>query len=250
VFQHYAAYEQVTYELFGYAQPLEDFGIGGATLVWRAMPAIDNPGAPDAPVNANDLVLTVGEGRLAKEWFGSLPPLWDRLAVGGAVKLIYSSLREAHAVSVAADLGAVWNAPASWGLPVTAAASLQNAGAPLRYLEQADPLPLVGRLGVSVAPWDTGRHQALFTAECVLPVLESGLKTSVGAEYTLAKVISLRAGYRFEDAGSLNGPSAGLGVAFMAGSLSVHLDYAFRLTLWNAYDSVDNNHFLSLGVHF
>ena len=111
VFQHYAAYAEVTYELLGYVQPVEDMGMVGGTLVWRTMPAIDNPGAPDAPVAVNDLVLTIGEGRYWKELFGSVPPLLDRLSVGAAVKLIYSSLREAHAVSVAADLGAVWNAP-------------------------------------------------------------------------------------------------------------------------------------------
>ncbi|NTV52437.1 MAG: PorV/PorQ family protein [Candidatus Firestonebacteria bacterium] len=250
VFQHYAAFAEVTYELLGYAQPVEDMGIVGGTLVWRTMPPIDNPGAPDAPVAVNDLVLTVGEGRLWKEWFGGGPAILDRLAVGGAAKIIYSSLREAHAVSLAADLGAVWNSPATWGLPVTVAAGLQNAGAPLRFLEQADPLPLCGRLGVSVVPWDTGRHKGLLTAECLLSVLDSGLTASVGAEYTLAKIIFFRAGYRFENAGNINGPSAGLGVAFMAGTLTFHLDYAYRVTLWDAYDSVDNNHFISLGVHF
>jgi hypothetical protein len=250
VFEHYAAYEEVTYDLLGYSQPMEDLGIVGGTLVWRTMPTIDNPGATDAPVAVNDLVLTVGEGRLLKEWIDGVPPLFDRLSVGVAAKIIYSSLREAHAVSAAVDLGTVWNAPAIHGMPVVVAASLQNAGAPMRFLEQADPLPLSGRFAVSAVPWDTTRHKALVTAECVVPLLDNGIKTGVGLEYTLAGVLSLRAGYRFENAGNINGPSAGMGVAFTTGGMSFHLDYAYRMTLWNNYDSVDNNHFISLGAHF
>jgi len=249
LFQHYLAYEEVTYDLLAYAQPMEDMGMVGGTLVYRTMPTIDNPGASDSPVAVNDLVLSVGEGRLLKEWLGPISPAWDTLAVGAAAKLIYSSLREAHAVSVAVDLGATWNAPATLGVPVTLAASLQNAGPSLRFLEQADPLPLTGRLGASAVAFDTGRHKALVAAECVFS-LDNDPKTSLGLEYTLAHVIAFRAGYRLENAGNINGPSAGLGVNFMAGNLTFHVDYAYQLTLWNQYETVANNHFISLGVHF
>jgi hypothetical protein len=249
LFQHYAAFEEVSYELIGYAQPVEDMGTVGGALVWRHLPAIDNPGAPDAPVNAMDMVAAFGAGRLWKEWISSVPPLFDRLAVGGAVKIIYSSLREAHAVSAAADMGLTWSAPASFPLPLTAAAALQNAGAPMRFLEQADPLPLCGRFGVSAIPLALERHKAIVTAEWVVP-MDNDMKTSVGAEYTLAGVLSFRAGYRFENAENINGPSAGLGISFPAGTMRLRLDYSYRMTLWKGYETLDNNHFFSLGARF
>jgi hypothetical protein len=251
VFQHYAAYEEVAYDLWGFAQPVEDMGTWGGTLVWRHMPTIDNPGAPDDPVASNDVVLTVGGGRLWKEWISGVPPLLDRLSVGGAVKIIYLSLREAHAVSAAADVGLVWSVPAAMTLsvPVTVAASVQNAGAPVRFIEQADPLPLCGRFGLSAVPWSTARHKMLLTGEWVIPV-DNDIKTAVGAEYTLANVISFRAGYRFENVENINGPSAGLGISFLAGSMTLRFDYAYRLTLLKGYETVDNNHFISLGARF
>jgi predicted alpha-1,6-mannanase (GH76 family) len=105
-------------------------------------------------------------------------------------------------------------------------------------------------LALGAVPLNTERHKFLVTAECVLPLLDNGLRAALGAEYTLAKVISFRVGYRFENNGNLNGPSAGLGVAFTAGNIGFRLDYAYRLTLWNSYESVDNNHFISLGANF
>jgi hypothetical protein len=249
VFQHYAAYEEVAYELVGWAQPVEEMGTWGGALLWRHMPTIDNPGAPDAPVAANDLVFTLGAARPWKEWISEVPASLDRLSAGGAVKIIYGSLREAHSVSIAADLGVTWAAPDAWKLPVTVAAGVQNAGAPVRYLEQADPLPLNGRLGASLRPWNSPRHKLLLTSDFILP-MDNTPKTLVGMEYTLADILSFRAGYRFENAENINGPSAGIGVAFAAGSMKLRLDYAYRLTLWKAYETVDNNHFISLGARF
>ncbi len=249
VFLHDMAIEEVGYELLGYAQPVAGLGTAGVTAVWRHMPSIDNPGAPDAPVDAHDAVLTVGVGRRLWDLWPGLGTPFDGLSVGVAVKGLYLSLREAHAFSVAADAGVYWASPAAWPVGVALAGAVQNAGMPVTFVTEPDPLPLMGRGALTVLPLRTEMHRALATAEWTLTA-DGPLKTLVGAEYGYAGTVFLRLGYTFAGAENLGGPAAGVGVAFAGAGLRARLDYTYRPTLWSGWESVAGNHLVALGVGF
>jgi hypothetical protein len=248
VFLHFLSLEEVTYEMLGYGQPVKDLGTLGGTLVWRTMPTIDNPGAADNPVAANDVVATLGLSRKLTELLPGLGAPFNGLAVGAAGKIIYSSLREAHAVDGALDLGVCWSDQV-FTRPVTVAAAIQNIGPPLKFIEQADPLPLTVRLGLAVIPYSDSRHRGLITAEETY-CTDGQLKTALGAEYALLDTVFFRVGYTLAGQDNLGGPAGGLGVAFSAGGFRARIDYTYRPQLWNGWDSVASNHLLSLGASF
>ena len=246
---HFASLEEATYEVAGVGLPLPGWGPVGMHVVWRRLPPIDNPGAPDAPVTVNDVVLALGSAVPLAAWLPGLPPVLETLAVGVAVKGFYLQLREAQVLSFAGDAGLAWRAPASLGLPLTLSAAVQNLGPPVAFLEEADPLPLRGRFGAALDAYRGERHGVLLCAEALLPA-DVPPAFSAGVEYAFARLLFLRLGYVFEDPEHLNGPSAGLGVAFTTGSLRLRLDYAYRPQLWKGWESVANNHLLSLGIGF
>jgi hypothetical protein len=248
-FLHILAMEEVGYEVLGYAQPVGGLGTAAATVVWRHMPSIDNPGAPDAPVDANEAVLTLGLGRRLKDLWPALGAPFDGLSVGVAVKGLYLSLREAHAFSAAADAGVYWTSPAAWPVGLSLAGAVQHFGMPVKFIASSDPLPLTGRAALAIFPLRTGPHQALVTAEWTFPV-DNTPKTLVGAEYGLYETVFLRLGYTFAGKENLGGPAAGLGVALTAGRLRTRLDYTYRPTMWNGWDSVSSNHLIALGASF
>jgi hypothetical protein len=246
-FLHVLGMEEVGVELLGYAQPVSGLGTAAATVVWRHMPSIDNPGAPDAPVDSNEAVLTVGLGQRLKDlWPGA--PL-DGLSLGVAVKGIYLSLREAHAFSAAVDAGVYWTAPAAWPVGVSLAGAVQNFGMPVKFIAQSDPLPLTGRAALAVFPLRAGPHQALATAEGTFTP-DNVPKLLVGAEYGYSEMIFFRLGYTFAGGENLGGPAAGVGVVFTTGTLRTRIDYTYRPTLWNGWDSLASNHLIALGASF
>ncbi len=250
IFQRYVAFEQVTYELLGGSCPLPGVGRLGGILVWRHMPAIDNPGAPDNPVAANDLVLTMGLSRSLGEllpggWASTLSGL--SFGVGG--KIIYLMLRENTAFSVAGDAGLYWNSQKLLPVTIAAAAALQNLGLPVRFIEEEDPLPLQGRLAMAVLLNGSKRHSGRLTAEMVMPA-DNPVKTSLGMEYIFARILSFRLGYTWEAQENLQGPAGGLGLAFVMGAVQARIDYAYKPILWRGWESVANNHLVSVDVSF
>lgn len=245
VFQHYIGLEEICYELLGYGQPVKGLGVVGGAVAWRHMPSIDNPGAPDDPVLANDVVAAFGLSSGLENILGRIGRGWS---VGAAGKIIYSSLREAHAVGAALDAGVFWTERV-FAVPVAFSAAVQNAGTSLTFIEAADPLPLTGRLGASAQYPSAGPHRGLLAAEWSY-TRESGAQTSLGAEYALADLLFVRAGYVWMGADNLGGPAAGLGVAFNTGAFRARMDYTYRPQLWNGWDSIASNHLLSLGASF
>jgi len=147
------------------------------------------------------------------------------------------------------DLGVLWQTPESFWLPVKVSAALQNLGPPVKFIAVADPLPLTARLGFSLQPLHGERHRVLLAAEVALPP-DNLAKTSVGLEYSLSRILFARLGYAFQHQENLNGPAAGIGVAFSAGAFDVRVDYTYRPQFWKGWESIANNHLLSLGVHF
>lgn len=248
-FQHDFSLDEVGYEWVACAQPVEEYGTLGGALLWRHLPMIDNPGASDAPVRAQDFVLQAGIGQRIGRWISLGGGFWEDVAAGISAKLIYLTLGEETAAGAALDAGARWDAPAGWNVPASLGVSVQNFGMPLRFREQADPLPLLLRVSAGCAPYADERQQARIAAEAVWET-DNPVKTSLGAEYVFRGLLFLRLGYRWETLENLQGPAAGLGIAVSVSGLETRLDYAYQPVLWNGWESVGNEHFFSLGVSF
>jgi len=106
--------------------------------------------------------------------------------------------------------------------------SLQNFGPEVKYINESFPLPQTFRVGISaklLGPdasllFHTGNQELLLAYDLVHP-RDYGQQHQVGLEYTIAKAIMLRSGYKMNyDEQSL---TYGLGVALSV----VRVDYAY-----------------------
>src|SRR5258708_6937741 len=91
---HIEGFAGVQVESLSAAIPTRDYGNFGGQFVYRHMPDISNALATDPVITANDILLIVADA----QQFG-------KIAIGGSLKTIYSSLGEKQALTEAIDLG-------------------------------------------------------------------------------------------------------------------------------------------------
>src|SRR5439155_2978986 len=110
------------------------------------------------------------------------------------------------AEAYAADLGLLYQANARFSL----GAVLANLGSKIKFVNEADPLPLAGRLGATYQmqpQWD-------ISAEGVYR--KTGLASgSLGMEWRYGEIFSFRAGYNtahIKELGGASGVTAGVGL--------------------------------------
>ncbi|HBB68188.1 MAG: hypothetical protein A2X28_11270 [Elusimicrobia bacterium GWA2_56_46] len=152
-------------------------------------------------------------------------PEIKRWGMGAAVKYIESSIAGVKARAVAADFGLNRTLR---GMPVTFGLSVQNLGTPMKYISQKDPLPLTLAGGVAVGVI-SGFNLAM---DVKRSVYDKRTTVSVGTEYTLMSVVSLRSGLTmnrdFANKVGLGGVrgnfSAGAGLNFWG----MNMDYAMQ----------------------
>ncbi|HBE87983.1 MAG TPA: hypothetical protein DDW67_02455 [Elusimicrobia bacterium] len=149
----------------------------------------------------------------------SLAKRMGRNGFGVTAKYIESSIAGIKARSVAADLGYT---RAFTGSPVSLALAVHNLGAPMKYIDQEDPLPLTLSVGLMVGVLP-GVNLALDASRLVH---DGETSFSIGSEYAVMPGLSLRSGYMAEiGAGGLgNGAGFNAGVGIML--MDARLDYA------------------------
>jgi len=226
--------------------PLPDgFGtaVGVALYNGGTVDLLDPTGALN-PVTAQRDVA----GRAGLAWQAPFAPV----RAGAAVTVVSSQLLESvSAVQVAMDYGLQAEWPAAH---LFAGAALQHAGGHLRYDREILPLdnnrlPALWRFGLawnldltespgSIGLLDSASHPdylrgpmaqrvAVYT-EAQARTTENAVQYAAGVEYTLANLLSLRAGARTLSSGAaarLSVPTFGLGVAVK----SIAVDYAVEL---------------------
>lgn len=155
-------------------------------------------------------------------------------SLGLIVKGIQSNLLGAYnARAVALDLGYLGKLKNfSVGL------SLSNIGSRLKFIDVGDALPVTLRAGFAYG-WNQDLYRGLVAADVLFQ--EDNFKSRVGFEVGLLKTIALRAGWHFEPANLLSGPTFGFG--YDQGQLFV--DYAIS---W--YGDLKDTQRLSLGIRF
>ncbi len=186
----------------------------------------------------------------------------NSLGLGANLKFVHVDLAPATTGSdgaagkgstFAVDMGALYRVP---GKPVNLAIVLQNIGPDIGLVDenQSDPLPRTLRLGAAVQIVNKPQHSlvAAFDGDKVLlsnkiqdcedadndgkcdsdgravPTVDqswldrNNILWNIGGEYTYNNLVSIRAGYIYDDPGEIKDMTYGLGVTYKA----VSFDYA------------------------
>ena len=210
-FSHREAVAGIRYETVGVARRMAR-GAFAATASYLGQPSLsgrDELGAPTGAFNAYDLSAGVHYAR-------NLPFL-PGTGFGAGIRYIRSRIAEASAQTVAADLGAQWQAARSFG-PGTPSLGLavRNLGPGLRFLDQSSSLPLTMSVGLGYR-----LPQGLLADADFISRPNADLNGfAAGLEYALYRSFFMRAGYSSIAAqtsgggvsGALSGFTAGFGV--------------------------------------
>ncbi len=157
--------------------------------------------------------------------------IWGNLSLGASGKLITEKIADTSASAYAADFGLLYKPDSKLSL----GAVLANMGSEIKFVNEADPLPLVGRLGATyqIHPqWD-------ISAEGVYR--KSGLTSGgLGIEWRYGEIFSFRGGYNtshIKELGAASGVTAGVGL-FLWGQ---EFSYA-----WVPVGDLGQTHYFSL----
>jgi len=124
-----------------------------------------------------------------------------------------------------------------------------NAGAPLKYIDQADPLPAALIVGVARGLALSKANLLNVTADAEFPA-QGDSKVRAGLEDRILDTLALRVGYTLGGAGSLEGLTAGMGLMLDQDPLLFRFDYAFKPLYYSGFSSMEAQHLLSIGIGF
>jgi hypothetical protein len=157
--------------------------------------------------------------------------LGNGFCAGLAVKFAGQNLDGASSSALAADLGGNWRSDA-----FSAGLSVLNLGSQMEGYD----LPRMIRAGAGYT-----LEQAVLCLDVALPMGDTNaLALSLGGEYTLMRMLAVRAGYKFQDRGNIGGLTglcAGLGFTWKM----IEVSYAF-----NAMGDLGNGNLVSLTGRF
>jgi hypothetical protein len=158
--------------------------------------------------------------------------LGDAMAFGLSAKLIQSKIEEESATAFAGDAGIIYDVAQLGGLSVGAA--VQNVGTGLKFVSDEDPLPLTVRAGLAY----TGG--AVTVAADVSRPSDNDVSVHAGAEYVVANVLALRAGF-------LTRPEMESALTFGLGLSWQRLDVAYGYV---PFEEIEDTHHVSVALRF
>lgn len=165
-----------------YALPTADFGTfaaGARALQVDRFSGFDANDVPLGSVSSQDLAVGVDYA------YG-----WGPLSLGAGGKYLNSRLADARASGAAWDAGALYELGPAARLGV----SVANLGGGLKFDSASAPLPRVVRAGASVRLYSSADTWLLVAVQESLPN-DRAPYPSAGAEYGLARIFAVRAGY-------------------------------------------------------
>lgn len=161
--------------------------------------------------------------------------LSDRLSLGLSGKWINAQIQDVSANAYAADLGSMYKL---WD-NLTLAGTLTNLGSPLKFISQADSLPMAFHLGAAYQPTN---HWNL-VGEGVYE--KTGLASAhVGLEWKPMDMLALRAGYRTD---TIDGLSALAGFTTGIGLQLWGQEFAYA---WLPMGDLGNTNYFSAVLRF
>ncbi len=240
-----------------FVQDVGNVGISITFMNYGEQDRVDEFGVGDGTFRSWDFLLAGNYGYQFSPTFG----------VGTTFKLIYSNLAdEGQADTEAGQKGSSFSYAFDFGLlkkdmsfgidgleileRMDFGLNLQNVGPNMSYIneEQADPLAMNWRMGLSTRIWETEYNKVtintdmnkelenedfvllrLITAWFDDEAKEEFESTifNVGGEYTYYDLIAIRGGYIYDKAGDIIGPSFGFGVMYSIQDLyDIRFDFA------------------------
>jgi hypothetical protein len=156
-------------------------------------------------------------------------PLGKSHRIGATARYINRRIADSYAHSVSLDLGYLFST-SSWNYGtktkteqnLSFGLALRNAGAPTRFIEQSDQLPLMLSMGTAYQPIDHFR----FFADGDWEIISQAFIPKTGAEFLLPWGVTLRAGAFWRD-GALSA-TAGAGLARSVGGRLIGVDYSLE----------------------
>lgn len=212
-----------------YAQPLAGYGTAGLAIesFSAGNMELNYLDGTSKSVNAQqDFVLNLAYGQ----------KIGDSFSAGANLKYLNSTLAEAESAStIAMDISCLYQLPQVEGLSL--GLNVQNIGGGMKYIDEADPLPLTVRVGAAFTK-ELQDNTLTISGDLNKPK-ELSARFNMGVEYLYNQAIALRAGYKFNyDVDSF---TAGFGVKINR----YCLDYAFA-----PKGDLGDNHRLSFGIQF
>ena len=224
---HQIWFADINTQYIGLSYNLEDIGTLGLGVVNLGMDDMDET-TIDLPDGTGE-TFTAGNMSIALA-FGK--KVADAVSIGAGLKYISEKIDDETANAWTADLGvrALFLDDA-----LSVGFSAQNVFGKIGYYEK-DALPLIIRAGFAYSVIKS------FMALGELDYhLDSGIKYSVGGEYTVADIIKVRFGYKGND--DLAGLTAGIGVQYQM----VNVDFSYGLSKEDALKDIMK---FSVGLHF
>jgi hypothetical protein len=226
--QHLSYLENINYEYLGFAVPFGRRKGFGASVQYLGS---GNIAATDATGNSiGNITAHYGAYNLS---YGQA--LTDQLTLGVTGKLVEGKLDNVGATAYAADIGSMYQVNDKLRL----AGVLTNLGDKMKFIDQADSLPLAFHLGGAY------RFSKLFNL-ALEGVYKKTKETSahMGAEWNPADQLSLRVGYRTDTTKGLDA-LAGLTMGVGFNLLGQQFSYA-----WAPMSDLGNTHYFSLLIKF
>lgn len=195
------------------------FGVG---LTFMNVGGIEKRGLNDAvgvvpelgSFSSNDLAVSLAYAKA-----DAMPKVLDDLDAGLALKFIRSAIDTKSATALAVDAGVIYHASEKMNL----ALALQNLGTKMKFVDDADPLPLNLKAGMLYKP----QPKLNLTAELNQYLLDEKFYPALGAEYWFRNSFALRGGYKFGYDTSNLGSEVGLSLGFGVKVADLGVDYAY-----------------------
>lgn len=176
--------------------------------------------------------------------------LTDSFSVGGSLKFVSEGTSGAGdfdrtSRAIAVDAGTIYTT--DWR-NFRIGATMQNFGPDMQFIDDSnarDLLPTTFRIGVAGEPAELPMGSLMFSAE-IWKLREYDSVVNLGIEYWVNDYIAGRVGWKGGYSGGEDeGLSAGGGLRFSQGELSLNVDYAYT-----QFELLDDIHRISIGVGF
>jgi len=224
MFMHNWRFLGSNYEYFALSLPSWGYGAFGCAISYLGygnFQSYDRHYQYLGDFSAYDMALTLTYSQI-------LNPV---ISFGGNLKYISEKIEDASGRAFCLDIGGRFHRPKT---PFTLAFVIKNIGTPMKLEDEGYLLPLEAifgglyKLNRFTIPVDLGYST------------DDGLKLSLGCEYRVADIMSIRGGYKLgANPGGLSGFRAGCGFYIK----KLYLNYAFA-----PYSHLGNSHIVTLGV--
>ena len=208
---------------------------------WEEVTTVEQPDGTGEYWQASDMALALSYSR----------NMTDRFSIGGSVKYIHQQIYNETASTVALDLGLLFITQFN-GLQIGASirnfgGSMEMRGRDLITQVDLDPtsqgnnenivsylkteqwaIPLTYVIGASMPLIDKGWNKLVVAADVMRPTNDAQT-LNLGADWTIADMISLRAGYQsMFKTEKENGLTLGVGVDLDISGMKIVFDYSFQ----------------------